>query len=75
MLPVSIIPRDNEKDLKEIPSRVKKDLKIVLADHVDEVLRRALILDNPEKFLKEKFERTEEFFKSSTETVGEVVTH
>jgi|LQYC01.1.fsa_nt_gi ATP-dependent Lon protease len=70
-----IIPRDNEKDLKEIPSRVKKDLKIILADHVDEVLRRALILDNPEKFLKEKFERTEEFFKSSTEKVGEVVTH
>ena len=70
-----IIPRDNEKDLKEIPSRVKKDLKIVLADHVDEVLRRALILDNPEKFLKEKFERTEEFFKSSTEKVGELVTH
>ncbi|HJX31858.1 MAG TPA: endopeptidase La [Thermodesulfobacteriota bacterium] len=70
-----IIPRDNEKDLKEIPSRVKKDLKIVLADHVDEVLRRALILDNPEKFLKEKFERTEEFFKSSTQKVGEVVTH
>ena len=70
-----IIPRDNEKDLKEIPSRVKKDLKIVLADHVDEVLRRALILDNPEKFLKEKFERTEEFFKSSTQKVGELVTH
>ncbi len=65
-----IIPRDNEKDLKEIPSRVKKDLKIVLADHVDEVLRRALILDNPEKFLKEKFERTEEFFKSSTKPGG-----
>ena len=69
-----IIPRDNEKDLKEIPSRVKKDMRIVLADHVDEVLRRALILDNPEKFLKEKFERTEEFFKT-TKPVGEVVTH
>jgi len=69
-----IIPRDNEKDLKEIPSRVKKDMKIVLADHVDEVLRRALILDNPEKFLKEKFERSEEFFKT-TKPVGEVVTH
>lgn len=69
-----IIPRDNEKDLKEIPSRVKKDLMIVLADHVDEVLRRALILENPEKFLKEKFERSEEFFKT-TKPVGEVVTH
>ena len=70
-----IIPRDNEKDLKEIPPRVKKDLKIVLVDHVDEVLRRALILENPEKFLKEKFERTAEFFESSTEKVGELVTH
>ena len=70
-----IIPRDNEKDLKEIPPRVKKDLKIVLVDHVDEVLRRALILENPEKFLKEKFERTEEFFTSSTQKVGELVTH
>ena len=71
----AIIPRDNEKDLKEIPPRVKKDLKIVLVDHVDEVLRRALILENPEKFLKEKFERTAEFFESSTEKVGELVTH
>jgi ATP-dependent Lon protease len=70
-----VIPRDNEKDLKEIPSRVKKDLKIVLADHVDEVLRLALILDNPEKFLRERFERTEEFFKSSNAKANELVTH
>ena len=70
-----IIPRDNEKDLKEIPSKIKNDLKIILADHVDEVLRKALILDAPEKFLKEKFARTGEFFKTSQESVGEVVTH
>ncbi|WAC06975.1 MAG: endopeptidase La [Thermodesulfobacteriota bacterium] len=70
-----IIPRDNEKDLKEIPPRVKKDLKIILTDHVDEVLRRALILDDPEKFLRDRFERTEEFFKTSAEKGGELVTH
>jgi ATP-dependent Lon protease len=70
-----VIPRDNEKDLKEIPSRVKNDLKIILADHVDEVLRRALILDDPEKFLRERFERTEDFFKSSAVKAREVVTH
>jgi len=69
-----IIPRDNEKDLKEIPPRVKNDLKIVLVDHVDDVLRRALILDDPEKFLKEKFERSEEFFKT-TKPASDVVTH
>ena len=70
-----VIPRDNEKDLKEIPSRVKNDLKIVLADHVDEVLRLALLLENPEKFLKERFIRSEEFFTTSKDKVGEVVTH
>jgi ATP-dependent Lon protease len=43
-----IIPRDNRKDLREIPRRVLKLLRLVLVDHVDEVLREALVLDDPE---------------------------
>jgi ATP-dependent Lon protease len=72
-----IIPRDNEKDLKEIPPRVKNDLKIILVEHIDEVLRQALILDEPEKFLREKFVPPEEFFKSPPppEKMRELVTH
>ena len=37
-----IMPRDNEKDLKEVPDEVLKDLEIVFVEHVDEVLPRAL---------------------------------
>ncbi|ATJ91954.1 endopeptidase La [Acetobacter tropicalis] len=37
------IPKDNEKDLAEIPASVKKDLEIVPVSHVDEVLARALV--------------------------------
>jgi len=34
-----IIPRENEKDLFEVPKRIKKGLDILLVDHMDEALR------------------------------------
>ncbi|RVT95428.1 endopeptidase La [Rhodovarius crocodyli] len=37
------IPKDNEKDLAEIPDNVKKGLKILPVDHVDQVLAKALV--------------------------------
>ncbi len=40
-----IIPKENRKDLRDVPRRVLKLLRIVLVDHVDEVLREALKLD------------------------------
>ena len=36
------IPKDNEKDLAEIPDNVKKGLTIIPVSHVDEVIARAL---------------------------------
>ena len=36
------IPKDNEKDLADIPDNVKKSLKVVAVAHVDEVIARAL---------------------------------
>jgi ATP-dependent Lon protease len=33
-----VIPKDNEKDLAEVPQNVQKALKIVFVDHIDEVL-------------------------------------
>ncbi|WP_338551090.1 endopeptidase La [Roseovarius phycicola] len=41
-----LIPRDNEKDLVEIPDNVKEGLEIIPVDHVSEVLRLALV-DTP----------------------------
>ena len=37
-----LIPKENEKDLVEIPDNVKKGLKIIAASTVDEVLSEAL---------------------------------
>ena len=37
-----LIPKDNEKDLADIPDKVKKDIKITPVKYVDEVLKIAL---------------------------------
>ena len=42
-----VIPKDNERDLEEIPENVKKDLSIHPVQWIDDVLRLAL-QDNPE---------------------------
>ena len=44
-----IIPKENEKDLKEIPANILKDLKIIPVEHTDEVLKRALTLTDMSK--------------------------
>lgn len=38
-----IIPKDNEKDIEDIPASVQKELNIILADHIDTVLENALV--------------------------------
>ncbi len=42
-----ILPRENLKDLKEIPKRIRGSLRFVPVDFVDEVLREALSLSKP----------------------------
>src|SRR5205823_10507422 len=37
-----ILPRDNEKDLRELPENVRKVMKIIYAERVEEVLAAAL---------------------------------
>ncbi|MCA9591657.1 MAG: endopeptidase La [Myxococcales bacterium] len=44
-----LIPKDNRKDLREIPRRVLRAMRIVLVDHMDDVLREALAVSEPEK--------------------------
>ncbi len=47
-----VIPSENEKDLREIPARLLKQIEIVLVDHMDEVLPHALILDKEDSLFK-----------------------
>jgi ATP-dependent Lon protease len=44
-----LIPKDNEKDLHEVPANVRKELEVVLVENMDEVLRHTLAVDDPEQ--------------------------
>ncbi len=39
---VALIPKENERDLREIPDKIVKELKVVPVGHMDEVLKLAL---------------------------------
>ena len=47
-----LIPKENEKDVREIPRLVRKTLEIVPVEHMDQVLRHALVLENPDEFFR-----------------------
>lgn len=38
-----LLPKNNKKDLIDVPREVKKDLKFVFVEHMDQVLREALV--------------------------------
>jgi len=63
-----IIPKENEKDLADIPAKVLKIMDVVMVEHIDEVLKVALILDAPESFMKgkEDDETPETFYEKET---------
>ncbi|MDQ0858188.1 endopeptidase La [Bacillus sp. V2I10] len=41
-----IMPKDNEKDIEDIPESVRNDLTFVPVSHLDEVLKHALVGEN-----------------------------
>ena len=51
-----LIPAENEKDISEIPPSILKTVTIEMVEHMDEVLRKALVLEDPENFLKKPAE-------------------
>jgi ATP-dependent Lon protease len=47
-----VIPKENAKDIPEIPKKVRDRLEIVAVEHTDEVLREALRLEDPDAFFR-----------------------
>src|SRR5436309_5948005 len=47
-----LIPVENEKDVREIPAVILKSIEIELVEHMDQVLRKALVLADPENYPK-----------------------
>src|SRR5580698_5548358 len=54
-----VVPRENRKDLREVPRRVLKAMRIVLVEHMDDVLREALCPPVPKALLASGRERWE----------------
>jgi ATP-dependent Lon protease len=54
-----LIPEENEKDIEEIPSTILKSVHLVPVSHMDDVLKKALILADPESLFKNKPESAE----------------
>jgi ATP-dependent Lon protease len=54
-----IIPKENEKDVKDVPKEVIKELKVILVDHVDQVLVNALDIKKPADIFKHRGEKNE----------------
>jgi ATP-dependent Lon protease len=48
-----IIPKENEKDLTDIPTSITKQLNIIPVEHMDEVLTHALIIEEGEPLFKQ----------------------
>ncbi|WP_310601492.1 endopeptidase La [Desulfobulbus sp.] len=48
-----LIPKENQRNLKDVPQKIRGSLAIDLVDDVDEVLQRALILKEGESLFKD----------------------
>ena len=42
-LKIVILPKDNQKDMEDVPDFVKKDMKFIFVEHIDGVLKNALV--------------------------------
>ncbi|MCE5335042.1 MAG: endopeptidase La [Desulfobacteraceae bacterium] len=48
-----LIPMENAKDLKEIPSKILEEINVELMEHMDDVLRHALVFQEDHTLFKE----------------------
>jgi ATP-dependent Lon protease len=49
-----VIPKENEKDVEDIPAQILKNLTILKVEHMDEILRHALVLSDHDAFFKQR---------------------
>ena len=73
-----LIPKENEKDLADVPDKVKKNLEIVPVNTIEEVLVHAL-LEMPkainEGANQEKTPKSDAISQESAENKGKDVIH
>ena len=62
-----LMPKENEKDVDEIPQQVLKNVTLIKVEHMDEVLKHALVLDDPDTFFKPQTDETDPAFTAEAD--------
>ena len=73
-----LLPAENARDIKEIPATILKSIRLELVDHMDDVLRKALVLAEPENFLRQPLAAetaAQHPFPQATTATPEIITH
>jgi ATP-dependent Lon protease len=65
-----VIPKENEKDLKEIPAHILRGLKLIPVEHMDAVLGAALALEDVPAFLRSGDHVIEAIFEGAPDLEG-----
>jgi len=64
-----VLPKSNQKDIPDVPERITKDLNIIYVEHMDEVLKNALV--DGEEIMKKAMERIEKPREEESERESE----
>ncbi|MCE5244861.1 MAG: endopeptidase La, partial [Desulfobacteraceae bacterium] len=76
LLKTVLIPKDNAKDVKEIPAKVLEEINVELVEHMDDVLRLALaVKDDSEIFKEPEAEQQPVIFEPKEPPVDEIRAH
>jgi ATP-dependent Lon protease len=77
LLKTVLIPKDNAKDLKDIPGKILQEIEIELVEHMDDVLRHALTVKDPRELFQEPPAAPQQpvIFETPEPSVDEIRTH
>jgi ATP-dependent Lon protease len=67
-----LIPSENEKDLRDIPAKIKRGLTLVLVEEMDEVLQHALAIEDPGGFLHEGDHLLDEIYETPSAATADI---
>lgn len=70
-----LIPKDNEKDIKDIPARILKSIQIIPVESMDEVLEKAIVVPGGESLFVTPQPETPLLPAGKTDTNPEVTAH
>ncbi|NTV42849.1 MAG: endopeptidase La, partial [Syntrophobacteraceae bacterium] len=72
-----LVPKDNAKDLKDIPAKILQEIEVETVEHMDDVLKRALILQEGQELFRdaEDASRKAVLFEPKKPPTDEIRTH